>query len=137
MQLISEYEAAALTALSPELLRWLTGHAPKHGSKRKLKIAKKDGDTFFFEKDELLAFDHWLKQPWPRKDGARPNIPSAIRREIKHEAGGSCAICHDHKDTCEAAHIDPVSVTDNNHPENLIWLCANHHTAYDKGFLAG
>jgi HNH endonuclease len=42
-------------------------------------------------------------------------------------------MCHKHKDTCEAAHLDPVAKSFNNHPENLLWLCSNQHTAYDKG----
>lgn len=134
-EIISEYEAASITYMSPDLLRWLTSHAPKSGLARKLKVAKKENGTVFFDRDEVLAFDAWLKQPWPRKNGQRPVIPSGIRREIKHEANGSCAICQGHKDTCEAAHLDPVAKTDNNHPENLLWLCSNHHTAYDGGLF--
>ncbi|MCI4652589.1 zinc finger domain-containing protein [Sphingomonas aquatilis] len=132
-EIINEYEAAAATSMSPELLRWFTSYAAKSGVPRKLKIARKEGDRLFYERGELLAFDAWLRQPWPRKDGKRPGIPKAIRREIKVEANGECAMCHGHKDTCEAAHLEPVAKTDNNHPENLLWLCSNHHTAYDDG----
>jgi hypothetical protein len=132
-KLCTEYEAACITGMSPELLRWLTTNAPKSGISRKLKVAKEQGDTFFFEQDELLGFNDWLKAPWPRKDGKRPHVPTAIRREIINEANGECAICHGHKDTCEAAHLDPVHKSLNNHPENLLWLCSNHHTAYDGG----
>lgn len=135
MDIISEYEAASVTFMSPDLLRWFTGHAPKSGISRKLKVAKKENGAFFYDRDEVLAFDAWLKQPWPRKDGKRPVIPAAIRKEIKVEANGACAICHGHKDTCEAAHLEPVAKTDNNHPENLLWLCSNHHTAYDGGLF--
>lgn len=135
IDIISEYEAASLTYMSPDLLRWLSSHAPKSGISRKLKVAKKKNGAFFYDREEILAFDAWLKQPWPRKEGKRPGIPTAIRREIKHEANGSCAICHGHKDTCEAAHLDPVAKTDNNHPENLLWLCSDHHTAYDNGLF--
>ena len=134
-KLCTEYEAACITGMSPELLRWLTTNAPKSGISRKLKVAKEQGDTFFFEQDELLGFNDWLKAPWPRKDGKRPHIPSAIRREIINEANGECAICHGHKNTCEAAHLDPVHKSLNNHPENLLWLCSNHHTAYDGGLF--
>ncbi|WP_167706630.1 HNH endonuclease signature motif containing protein [Sphingobium fuliginis] len=133
--LISEYEAASITCMSPDLLRWFTSHAPKSGIKRKLKAGRKDGDRIFYDREEVLSFDAWLKQPWPRKDGKRPRIPSKIRAEIKVEANGACAICHGHKDTCEAAHLDPVAKSDNNHPENLLWLCSNHHTAYDAGLF--
>ncbi|MEB2848192.1 zinc finger domain-containing protein [Endobacterium cereale] len=133
--IISEFEAAAITAMSPELLRWFSGHAPKSGSKRKLKVAEQRDGVFFYDHDEVVAFDQWLKMPWPRKDGNRPGIPSAIKKEIKVEAGGECVICHKHDGVCEAAHIKPVAKTDNNHPENLIWLCSTHHTAFDKGFF--
>ncbi len=133
-QLCSEYEAACITGMSPELLRWLTSHAPKSGVDRKLKTEIRD-ETYFFEVEELKEFDAWLKMAWPKKDGKRPNVPSAIRREIINEANGECAICHGHKDTCEAAHLDPVHKSNNNHPENLLWLCANHHTTYDDGLF--
>jgi hypothetical protein len=134
-KLLSEYEAAAVSGLSPELLKWLTTHAPKQGLSRTLKVAKVKGKTYFFEEEELLSFNNWLKSPWPHKDGKRPHIPTIFRREIKNEANGECAICQSHKDTCEAAHLDPVSKSNNNHPENLLWLCSNHHTAHDGGLF--
>ena len=121
--------------MSPTLLRWLTSYAPKHGIKRKLKVAKTEEDLHFFDEKEVLEFNSWLKKSWPRKDGRRPHIPVAIRREIKEEANGECAICKSHGDTCEAAHLHPVAKSDNNHPDNLLWLCANHHIAYDNGCL--
>jgi hypothetical protein len=133
--IITEYEAAAITAMSPELLKWLTSYAPKYGNKRKLKTARVVGDAIFYERDEVIAFNAWLKQPWPRKNGKRPGIPTQIREEIRVEANGACAICQQHQGACEAAHLDPVAKTDNNHPENLLWLCATHHTVYDKGFF--
>lgn len=131
--LLNEYAAAALVGMSPELLRWFTSYAPKQGIDRKLKKAEEKDQVVFFKEDELLSFNEWLKQPWPHKNGKRPSIPQGIRREVKLEANGACAICNTHKDTCEAAHLDPVAKTSNNHPENLLWLCANHHTAYDDG----
>lgn len=65
----------------------------------------------------------------------RPRIPSGIYNEIKIEANGECAICNSNRDTCEAAHLEPVSKSKNNHPENLLWLCSNHHTVYDHGLF--
>jgi hypothetical protein len=132
---ISEYEAAALTAMSPTLLRWLTRYAPKSGIARKLKIHHESDGCLYFERDEVLEFDAWLKAPWPCKVGKRPHVPTGIQSEIKVEANGACAICLSHKDTCEAAHLDPVAHSKNNHPENLLWLCANDHTAFDNGLF--
>ncbi|WP_050625987.1 HNH endonuclease [Bradyrhizobium viridifuturi] len=132
---LSEYEAACLTGMSPDLLRWLTVNAPKSGVPRKLKVADKKGEALFFEEVEVIGFNQWLKAPWPHKPGKRPHVPAGIRREIKQEANGACAICHGHQDSCEAAHLDPVYKSKNNHPENLLWLCSNHHTAYDNGLF--
>jgi DnaJ-class molecular chaperone len=130
-KLLNEYEAAAAVGISPTLLRWFTKHAPKRDDPRKLKIAKESKDTIFFEENELRSFNEWLRLPWPHKKGDRPRIPKGIRVEVRVEANGACAICNAHADTCEAAHLDPVSKSKCNHPENLLWLCANHHTAYD------
>jgi hypothetical protein len=136
-QLLNQYQAAAAVGLSPKLLDWLTSYAPKAGDKRKLKVAKKAGDELFFDEQELRDFDVWLRAPWPRNGNARPPVPVGIKDEIVEEAGGSCAICHKHENSCEAAHIEPVAKGNNNHPHNLIWLCANHHTSFDKGLLKG
>jgi ribosomal protein L40E len=129
---LNEFEAAAVVGLSPQLLRWLAGHAPKQESDRKLQI-RTEGSRFFVERDELVGFNDWLKMPWPSKPGVRPPIPAGVRREVKDEASGECAMCLKNGNSCEAAHIDPVAKSKNNHPENLIWLCANHHTKFDHG----
>lgn len=134
-KILTEYEAAVATGVSPELLRWLTKNPPKQGLSRVLKVEKIDNEIYFYEEAELLGFNNWLKAPWPHKPGKRPHVPTAIKSEIKVEANGECAMCHKHKDTCEAAHLDPVAKSFNNHPENLLWLCSNHHTAYDKGLF--
>jgi len=134
-KLVSVYEAAVLIQLSPTLLKWLTKYAPKSDSSRKLLVAKRSKEVLFFDRNEVIAYDVWLRRPWPSKAGKRPSIPTGIRAEIKEEAYGSCAMCQSYAGTCEAAHLDPVAQSKNNHPHNLIWLCANHHTAYDKGLL--
>ena len=132
----SIYEAACLTKLSPELLEWFTKFAPKHKDKRKLQFYKKEGDLLFFERSELFSFNNWLKTPWPKPaDQQRPNIPEGIKREVIAEANMACAMCNSYRGTCEIAHIDPVHKSLNNHPDNLIFLCSNHHTAFDKGIF--
>lgn len=131
---LSEFEAAVLVGMSPKLLRWLASYAPKQGVDRKLKI-RKDGGAVFIDRDELLQFNSWLKLPWPSKDGTRPGIPSGIRTEIREEASGECAMCKKDGAACEAAHIEPVAKSKNNHPENLIWLCSVHHTKFDNDVL--
>ena len=63
------------------------------------------------------------------------HIPSGIRKEIVTEANGECAICNSNSETCEAAHLEPVSKSRNDPPENLLWLCRNHHKKYDGGLF--
>lgn len=65
--------------------------------------------------------------------GKRPALPEAIRQEVRREANLECALCKSSGEAGEAAHIVPVADTRNNHPHNLIWLCANHHTKLDNG----
>lgn len=128
---LNEFQAASLVGLSPKLLRWLTSYAAKPDSDRKLK-AREEGGRLYMKQDEVEGFNDWLKLPWPSKDGSRPPVPTGIKREIQEEAGGECAICHNNANSCEAAHIVPLAKSKNNHPDNLIWLCANHHTKFDK-----
>jgi hypothetical protein len=128
---LSAIGAALLVRMSPDLLRWFTEHAPKKGSARKLPFVKRTG-LYFYRRKDLEAFDTFLRQPWPHTPGNRPPVPVGIRREIRLEAHSGCAVCH-HGNDGEAAHIVAVASSLNNHPENLIWLCPNHHTRYDKG----
>jgi len=92
-RLLNEFESAAMVGMSPDLLRWFTSYAPKQGIDRKLSIAQTKEDLIFFDEEELRSFDDWLRLPWPHVGGQRPQIPSGIRREIKMEANGACAIC--------------------------------------------
>ena len=131
-QSLSRFHGAVSTRMSPELLVWLTRYSPKNGETRKLRCSKVDGEPYFEESD-LAAYDSYLKEPWPCKEGGRPNIPTGIEREIEVESYYSCAICG--KSTRESAHIDPVYSSKNNHPHNLICLCPTHHTEYDTGVI--
>lgn len=129
---LTEIEAAIRVKMSPALLRWFTSHAPKHKSTRKLLFTEKDGE-YFYDSDELDAFDGFLNEPWPcPPKQTRPTIPAGIEREIKMEAHYKCAFC-EYQAHGEGAHIEPVAKTKCNHPHNLIWSCPNHHTEYDHG----
>lgn len=131
------FEAAVKLRMSPELLEWFTNHPAKKGTKRLLHVARKQGESLFFSESELGAFDKYLKEPWPSEPGKRPHIPAGIQREIKVETFRQCAVCHSHADSCEIAHIHPIATSKNNHPHNLIFLCANHHTKFDKTGVLG
>ena len=133
---INEFAAAALVQMSPELLRSFTSRAPKKGESKKLPT-KKVGAHRTYSRNELLRFDEYLRKPWPSEDGKRPHIPTPIQNEVKNECFLQCAVCHSHRDTCEIAHIEPVASSKCNHPHNLIYLCANHHTKFDKQGVLG
>lgn len=128
---IDEFAAAALVQMSPSLLSSFSSWAPKRGESRKLPF-NQAGMHRTYSRKELLGFDEYLRKPWPAEDGKRPRIPSAIQEEVKNESALQCAICHSNRDTCEVAHIEPVALSRCNHPHNLILLCANHHTKFDK-----
>jgi HNH endonuclease len=63
----------------------------------------------------------------------RPPIPSKLKRLVLVEAGHRCAIPTCRVTTTEIAHIVPFSKNKEHKFENLIALCPNCHTRYDKG----
>lgn len=128
--MISEFQAARAYKKSPILLRWFTKNDPKNDGV-KLMYEEKSG-ILYFENEDLAKFDLHLREPWPKPSkGTRPLVPNGIKDEIKKEAYHRCPVCKEV--TGEIAHIKPVAKTYCNHPHNLIFLCANHHTEYDYG----
>lgn len=107
--LLSEYQAAALLGMSPELLRYLATHQVKWKDSRKLAVAKEFNGALYFDESELKDYDSWLRSLWPAKDNKRPGLPEAIREEIRLEANMECALCKSSGQAGEAAHIDPVA----------------------------
>jgi hypothetical protein len=63
----------------PDLLRWLTSYAPKTATK--LKVAQKE-DGVFYDREELLSFDAFLRQPWPASLVSDP-VPTKIERSSR------------------------------------------------------
>lgn len=61
----------------------------------------------------------------------RPAIPINIQREVLFEARHHCAVCC-FPTALERAHIEPWSDTQDHSVANLIALCANCHTRFDK-----
>jgi hypothetical protein len=133
MALYTMIEAAIKKGISFELIQSFTLKSPKSNSTRLLKTIK-NGNVDFVESNELEDYWKFLKEPWPvTPKGKRPNIPEAIKEDIRTECHYACAICG-HMDNGEIAHIIPVKDTFDNSPDNLILLCPNHHSKYDYGF---
>jgi len=63
----------------------------------------------------------------------RPSIPIELKRRILIEAGHRCAIPTCRAFTTEIVHIKPWSKVEEHKYENLIALCPNCHTRFDKG----
>lgn len=132
MALLSIAEAAIQIGYSIELLVYLTKNCPKHGEDLKLKHKLVDGDIYI-DKSDLFDYQRYLNEKWPiPKDKKRPPMRDAIANDVKSESNYGCAICGSNNNG-ELAHINPVSDGASNSPDNLIFLCPNHHTAYDYG----
>lgn len=132
MKNITKSEAAYRTGWSIELIDYFISRCPKKGEKRKLK-AVEVGKEKFIDDEDLKDFAVYLGRPWPRpEEGKRPVIPDPIAKDVKAEAHFGCAICG-RMDKGEVAHIIAVAETLNNSPDNLLFLCPNHHTDYDLG----
>ena len=63
---------------------------------------------------------------------SRPSIPLPLKREVLLEAGHRCAIPTCQHPTTELAHIVPYAKVKEHKFENLIALCPNCHTRFDK-----
>jgi oligoribonuclease (3'-5' exoribonuclease) len=129
---LTPIEAAMQFGTSVELLDYFRVKCPKKGQNRVLKANISDGLTWYDEA-ELLSYQKYLNEPWPHAKGKRPTIPEAIKKDVREEAHLCCAICGD-ANNGEVAHIIAVAESLNNSPDNLIYLCPNHHTQYDLGF---
>ena len=63
----------------------------------------------------------------------RPAIPAELKRQVLVEAGHRCAIPTCRYPTTEIAHIVPYAQVQKHEYANLIALCPNCHTRFDKG----
>lgn len=80
MALIAEIEAAMHMGISVELLEYFTETCPKYGEDRLLPRKVID-NVPHFDSNELLSYQKYLSQPWPKKPGSqRPHIPEAIKK---------------------------------------------------------
>jgi len=64
----------------------------------------------------------------------RPYVSANIEREIKTEAGHTCAVRHCPEHIAEIHHIDENR--ENNDPANLILLCDKHHKLAHNGVIS-
>lgn len=133
MPLFTTVEAAIKLGVGVELVEYFTRKCPKHGESRTLSTIKTDERVLIDEK-VLIDYQRYLNLPWPvPPSGQRPGIPEKIKEDIRFESHLCCANCG-HMDNGEVAHIEAVADTLNNSPDNLIYLCPNHHSKYDLGY---
>lgn len=132
MAIITKIDAAIKLGVGMELLEHFCEKCPKPKQDRTLDtVSTSQGDMV--DETELESFQRYLHSPWPKPPkGNRPHLPEAMKEDVRQESHYGCAICG-HMDNGEVAHIEPVADTLNNGPDNLIYLCPNHHTKYDYG----
>lgn len=135
MPLLTLVEAASKIGWSVELLKYLTENCPKHGETRTLPSKEVDGQLLVDE-SELFSYQRYLNEKWPIPAGQkRPPMRETIANDVKAECHFGCAICGDGNHG-EVAHIHAAADGACNSPDNLLYLCPNHHTAYDYGHKA-
>lgn len=129
-KILTYNEAAHKLRMTPTLLKWFTGWAPRRDGRKLLEV--RPGE---FLESELDAFDAHLRQDW-----GNDYKPVGIRQEIGKEAKGTCGLCENACDKLDAAHIDRKgSEVDYyfQHPHNLLLVCRNCHGRYDDPKLKG
>jgi len=91
------------------------------------------GKGFFVPISKYLAKLEYLVIYNINQPMSRENIPAELKRKILVEAGHRCAIPTCRFPTTELAHIVPYSKVLKHEYHNLIALCPNCHTRFDKG----
>ncbi len=136
IDLLSDTEAAIYLGITKELLFSYVRNAPKgcKGDTRKLSSIIIDGQNYF-EKNELIDFDSYLKEPWSKSAAQRPPIPSYIKEYLKVEIQGKCPITGSGY-PLEDAHIIPYSESLNHHHHNIIRISGDLHTKIDNGLIS-
>ena len=78
-----------------------------------------------FDRQTVLSFKDHLEAPWPGVDRIDP--PKYVKRYVRFEAGGCCALCRHGKPNYQYAHVRRWSSTRCNSPHNLLLLCLDCH----------
>ncbi|GGC42996.1 hypothetical protein GCM10011386_39120 [Parapedobacter defluvii] len=128
---VSENEAALFLGITKELLYAFV----KTGVKGKTLPVNVNRENNFFKREELNAWNLFLKEAWSLSSTEKPEIPSFIKEYLKVESGGKCVRCGSgHR--LDNAHIIPWRESLSHHPHNLIRLCTDCHIKYDDGIIS-
>lgn len=129
--LLTLKEAALHLGFLPYLILKCVRNKPRRNGGLKLSTHDRDGLPHFL-RSELDAFSTDLREPWvkDRKEN-RPTIPPYFQESLRFEAFLSCGLCRTPLAT-DFAHIDPWESCLHHHPHNLICLCSQCHTGFDR-----
>lgn len=129
---------AADLRITPMLLKWFSRYQVNKGDGQRRRLTCKDGRAPISK--AAMDFDRWLSTPWPSK-----SVPAGISRELERESLGLCVLCRTPTDVPEEAHINRKHVFKDGkitkryeldhysqHPHNLLHLCPNCHSRYDR-----
>lgn len=132
---LAPLEAALLLGITPELLFAYTRYSPKKAMavEQKLATVEVNGRTSF-RREDLEAFDRFLKEPWADSGQERPAIPTYVADYLKVECGSQCARCGAGF-PLKNAHLDEYAASRSHHHHNLLRLCAPCHDAFDAGIV--
>jgi len=134
MNVISIHEASIILGLPEFLIRDFVAY---EFNGRKLGRAKTDPSAYQFELSEVNDFRKHLDAPWAGTDRREP--PVYVKRYLKYESKGKCALCREEKPNYEYAHIRPWPESRCNSPHNVLHLCLDCHRSYgnDAKLLRG
>lgn len=61
----------------------------------------------------------------------RPDIPTEVKRQVRREAGFGCCFCG--FPFCDYHHINPWARKNEHDPNDLMYVCPNHHRECGQG----
>lgn len=129
--LITPKEAAVYMGVTTELIFQFTKqNFAKASGLRSLQTVEHDGKTWL-SKDEFIAFDNLLAEPWNAPNETRPSIPKPILDHLRAESLNQCARCGSGAGV-DTAHIIPWATSRSHHPNNLIRICSKCHREHDS-----
>ena len=123
-------EASQYLRITPELLYHYVRHGAKGRGGRRLPCGR-DSAARRFRKDDLDAYDAWLREPWAEPGSPRKDPPQGVRDYLKVESGGLCPLCKS-SGPFEDAHIEDWNLSRSNHHHNLLRLCTACHARFDR-----
>lgn len=125
MSIVDIHEARILLGLPEFLIRDFIQYG---FNDRRLQPIDSDLSVYGFTVEEIQNFRTHLESSW--LGNGRPAIPEHVKRYLKYESQGICALCHMSRPNYEYAHIQPWVKSRSHSPHNILHLCLDCHASY-------